>query len=832
MEGIVATISNIRNGDSETLNNGNAVTSLAPDNDLTRKRKAEHIETSSDLIALPIGAAKKMVQKGEMTPEQVMFHMIANMLSRNRPHTHDPVVISGPTSIKDQRKSLEEAKKTFGQLATAYKEENGDNNTYAIPGMKSRLRDYQLVTAGFVLRIERAIKGPNCGGIVADDMGVGKTVSTLAAILSHPPSKQKVTEGRATTLVVVPNQGLKRQWRKEIEKHTEAARLLDSCQDYNKNLAEGAIKGCLIVLATYGEVVRDNKVNGPLSRIQFYRVILDEGDAIKNPLSATSVACCKLTATHKWVLTGTPFQNSVQEIRPYIRFLGIDIGAEDFLQRYNISEDFKDKPDARMLKVLNYHMTGRMKGELFMNQPVGGLNCKLTIETRYVDPSMEDRIIYNFTESVLRNRLLEAITEWCYHKGRMSEVMNEYYNLVMRLRMAVDHPLTLEPCIKKCSPTEIRKLMETLDAIKDQRPLFEQLNIRCQDELAQAQSPLDSTAISIPEGLSQSPRSILDLRQCLSDTITSLCSICQVISKEVGKVKCEHTLCFNCYDKILRAALERKEATAKCPKCDVSFPAQLEDDSTMSTAIGSNSQRDSIQKQLEDATEVIIKGPGGHRVRHKMGSSPAEDFNGMEPIGSATNQWESICDKPGQTAVPSTKITTAVNIVMHWQIEKPGDKIIIFVEWIATCRHLGRMLKELKISFLYHVGTIPTEARRKTLRDFEEKEDIKVLISSYKTGGKGFNLTCANRIILLTPCWNESLEVQSICRAYRHGQTKDVVAVRIIVKDSIDERMLELQQWKKRELETPNQEGKKEKLCIETWLKLFGAPADASSLAS
>ncbi|KAK8091207.1 hypothetical protein PG994_000712 [Apiospora phragmitis] len=72
---------------------------------------------------------------------------------------------------------------------------------------------------------------------------------------------------------------------------------------------------------------------------------------------------------------------------------------------------------------------------------------------------------------------------------------------------------------------------------------------------------------------------------------------------------------------------------------------------------------------------------------------------------------------------------------------------------------------------------------------FYKIKNVKIMIISLKCGGAGLNLTCANRVILIDPWWNESIEQQAFGRVYRIGQEKETYLQRILVRNSIDERL-------------------------------------------
>lgn len=89
------------------------------------------------------------------------------------------------------------------------------------------------------------------------------------------------------------------------------------------------------------------------------------------------------------------------------------------------------------------------------------------------------------------------------------------------------------------------------------------------------------------------------------------------------------------------------------------------------------------------------------------------------------------------------------------------------------------------------------EQRDKTITAFKEDSTIRVLLISLKAGGVALNLTVASRIFLMDPWWNPAAEMQAIDRTHRIGQYKPIFATRFIIEDSIEERILKLQEKKK-----------------------------------
>jgi len=84
---------------------------------------------------------------------------------------------------------------------------------------------------------------------------------------------------------------------------------------------------------------------------------------------------------------------------------------------------------------------------------------------------------------------------------------------------------------------------------------------------------------------------------------------------------------------------------------------------------------------------------------------------------------------------------------------------------------------------------------------FTENEDVRVFLISLKAGGTGLNLTEADYVYMVDPWWNPAVENQAVDRVYRIGQQKHVVAVRLICPDTIEDKIMQLQQNKQRLVE-------------------------------
>ena len=129
-------------------------------------------------------------------------------------------------------------------------------------------------------------------------------------------------------------------------------------------------------------------------------------------------------------------------------------------------------------------------------------------------------------------------------------------------------------------------------------------------------------------------------------------------------------------------------------------------------------------------------------------------------------------------------------------IYNDDSHILIFSQFTSFLALVKKMLKDMGIPFLYLDGAVPMEQRPELVRQFQDG-DFRVFLISLKAGGLGLNLTAANHVILLDPWWNPSIEEQAIDRAYRIGQTQDVTVIRMLAANTIEQKIVTLQDRKR-----------------------------------
>ena len=130
--------------------------------------------------------------------------------------------------------------------------------------------------------------------------------------------------------------------------------------------------------------------------------------------------------------------------------------------------------------------------------------------------------------------------------------------------------------------------------------------------------------------------------------------------------------------------------------------------------------------------------------------------------------------------------------------ENIGDhKALVFSQFLGMLALIKAKLKEKNIPFEYFDGSTSAPDREKAIQNFQNNDECRVFLISLKAGGVGLNLTAADYVYIVDPWWNPAVEQQAIDRTHRIGQTKNIFAYRMICIDTIEDKILQLQERKK-----------------------------------
>ena len=159
-----------------------------------------------------------------------------------------------------------------------------------------------------------------------------------------------------------------------------------------------------------------------------------------------------------------------------------------------------------------------------------------------------------------------------------------------------------------------------------------------------------------------------------------------------------------------------------------------------------------------------------------------------------------ICDSP---AILNEKEKFANHSIKLEELAGRSRKISVIIRRLIFSQFLGMLalirekLKELGVNYEYFDGSTSAPDREKAIQSFQNDENCRVFLISLKAGGVGLNLTAADYVYIVDPWWNPAVEQQAIDRTHRIGQTKNIFAYRMICKDTIEDKILQLQEKKR-----------------------------------
>lgn len=143
----------------------------------------------------------------------------------------------------------------------------------------------------------------------------------------------------------------------------------------------------------------------------------------------------------------------------------------------------------------------------------------------------------------------------------------------------------------------------------------------------------------------------------------------------------------------------------------------------------------------------------------------------------------------------SAKLEASLDLIQNSLTD--GHKILLFSQFTSMLEIIKQRLAKLKIKTYVITGSTPKQKRQELIKEFNQLKQPAVFLISLKAGGTGINLTSADVVIHYDPWWNSAAENQATDRAHRIGQKHDVSIYKMVAKDTIEERIVELQKSKK-----------------------------------
>lgn len=750
---------------------------------------------------------------------------------------HHQMVASGTRSRASDERLIFQS--LVQDLAQPKSEASAPDGTLAVPLLR-----HQRIALSWM--VQKETNSLHCsGGILADDQGLGKTVSTIALILTERPVYARTSKvmkqgepetldldeddkhmansiasssvkGRpsAGTLIVCPTSVL-RQWAEELASKVTGKANLSVHVHHGSNRIKDPYELAKydVVLTTYSIVsmevpkqpvvlksgsdgrkpveedasVQLNKkrkqssasdkkrskrgmcnvvvksVVHPLARVAWFRVVLDEAQSIKNHRTRVAQACWGLRAKRRWCLSGTPIQNSIDDLYSYFRFLKYEpysvYSSFCSMVKFQISKN-PSRGYPKLQAVLKNIMLRRTKGTLLDGKPIINLPPK-SVKLKKVEFSEEERDFYSRLEADSRAQF-QAYAD----SGTVKQNYVNILLMLLRLRQACDHPFLVQgydsSSVLKSSIHTAKKLSR-----EQQLSLLSRLEVSlaicgiCRD-------PPEDAVVSICGHVF--------CNQCISERFTADDNLCPAT---------------NCKSDLSASNVFSKGTLNSCLSDQV-----CQDGSHVLSAAGSSDQKEMIEPRPPGRFESS-KIKAALEVLHSLSKPNISCPNAvsMQSVVSDT----SLLDKSDFAPCAINNESPNANVGLGNGHSVIKEKAIVFSQWTRMLDLLEDCLKESSIQYRRLDGTMSVAARDKAVRDFNTLPEVSVMIMSLKAASLGLNMVAACHVLLLDLWWNPTTEDQAIDRAHRIGQTRPVTVVRLTVKDTVEDRILALQQ-KKREL--------------------------------
>ncbi|KAI9659169.1 MAG: DNA repair protein rad16 [Alyxoria varia] len=584
-------------------------------------------------------------------------------------------------------------------------------------GISRALKSFQLEGLNWMTKQEQTRWK---GGLLGDEMGMGKTIQAVSLIMSDYPQKKP-------TLVVTPPVALM-QWTSEIKDYTDGklkVLLYHGTNPKSKKMSVKDLKQYDVILISYSSLEsvhrketkgwsRENKImkeDSAIHAIDYHRLVLDEAHSIKSRVTGVAKGCFALKGRYKWCLSGTPVQNRIGEFFSLLRFLDVKPFANYFCkdcacsqihwsmdQFYNCTHC--SHRSMQHVSVFNQEILNPITQREASEQTRRSAFEKLRLltdrimlrrmkrdETASMELPPKDIVIHNqffgeierdFASSIMGNTSRQFDTYVA--RGVMLNNYANIFGLIMQMRQIADHP----------------DLITKKHAEEGQNVL--------------------------------------------------VCNICDEPAEEAIRSRCKHEFCRSCVKDFIKSC-DASGATADCPRCHIELSVDVD-------APAIEQDEDSIKR-----TSIV------NRIK-------------ME-------NWTS-----------STKIEMLVYDLWKLRNPKSTTKSIVFSQFTSMLQLIEWRLRRAGFNTVMLDGSMSPAQRQKSIEHFMNNTNVEVFLVSLKAGGVALNLTEASRVFIVDPWWNPAAEWQSADRCHRIGQKRPCMITRLCVEDSIESRIVQLQEKK------------------------------------
>jgi SNF2 family DNA or RNA helicase len=697
-------------------------------------------------------SAGRTVEEANHDVTKLFDHFASDAASL--PLTEAPSTIITPL-LQHQKQALtfllkREKPRTFGTA------ESENSSLWRLAKSSKGETIYKEVVTGIISKAEPA---EVYGGLLADVMGLGKTIEALALIASTVDEakqfgKEKLVRNSEdetlfrshtkATLLVAPLSAVK-NWEDQMAEHLKPG-AFTYCLYHGPNRTQNVFELSKydVVITTYGTISSEFSGRGskgtasPLRQLKWFRVILDEAHTIRESRAAQAQAVFTLWAQRRWCLTGTPIQNRIDDLGSLTRFLRLSpYDTAMGFARYIRSP--AQSGDADFLKTLRVFVDSftlrRLKDRVDLPK-----RRDLEVQLEF---SPEEQRLHDFFKERAHVQI-EELTEKSKEKKISGGIQHHVLRGIMTLRLISAHGREL---LKDKDLQSVKGISATEAIDVDEEAMLPTLAKRAAYEHLQmmAEADLDICRQCDKKLGGESPH--VEVEDGVDGTR------CYVLP-------CYDVLCYDCFQAYKESFDGQSDtSTVTCPFCQMNMACQYV------PIAGQGAE--SIDVVPEDALPA---------------AEPETTFYG----GPHTKTKELLRD---------IREMKAESVAFVEKGEAPL-KCVVFSEFTSHLNLIQRALSDNDHACVRIDGTMNLSKRRKVLDAFNSDDSVTILLASIKAAGQGLNLTAASKAFIMEPMWNPAAEEQAVDRIYRIGQKREVTIRRYHMARSIELKIMELKKKK------------------------------------
>ncbi|KAF4760165.1 hypothetical protein HAV15_007669 [Penicillium sp. str.  len=604
------------------------------------------------------------------------------------------------------------------------------------------------------------------GGLLADMMGLGKTLSILSLIMSSIGLAEDWTEmapdpalvrqipgirNTRTTLLVVPLSAVS-NWTTQITDHLKPRSVSYYTFHGQSRITDSSLLSEYdIIITTYSTILSEISGRGakkgklsPLMKMNMFRIVLDEAHIIREQNAAQTRAILGLNCERRWSVTGTPIQNRMEDLLSVTKFLRIVPYDQRSQFAQHVSSPVKNgDPNvlARLRVLVDSFTLRRVKDKIDLPPRTDNvIKLKFTEEEQQLhdffraESNVMMSVIAGEDKRTMGGRMYHHVLKAMMILRQVSAHGKELLDVSDRARargFSVNDAIDLEEGEPDATPAAMNKKAYEMFALIQQAS-----TPRCCSCNRELNEPLNSMGAVARD----SPMAIV--------------------------LPCFDIFCPDCFSGWKQAFDSSPDTQIPCPRCEGWIHLRY---STITPA----------------GFEEYVAQQESNRQTRKLGKNLGE-YEG-----------------------PHTKTIALVNYLKEsvedskkLEGESP-IKSVVFSGWTSHLDLIEIALQNNGLGGYTRIdGTMGIPARTKALEEFAKNDNIKVLLATIGAGGVALNLTSASHVFIMEPQYNPAAVAQAFDRVHRLGQKRPVQTYQFIMKGSIEEKIMDLARKKQEMADT------------------------------